>query len=331
MATDTRAHPWNNLTVATFRAWGQAVGDALVACGLVKCTNVEAAGQINWATVTYTPPMTPDTTLGFEVFKFADALQATAPVYIQLDYGGGATSTGGSTPGTRPRINLRVGTGVNAATGALTGVLSDTMVLSAADWDGNTTNTQTMYTCGASGRCAQILGHDNAHPNFIIAWGVARTKNADGTDNTDGVIIQTHSAAPQHPSGAWSEAGACQHQVLLFTGIQADTAPKSYHDAPPTVGLGPRSAATGVVGADIAAFPWVVPSSRGHENPSMNFLSGWAANFINGAQQLIQMYGVGRNYRAFGNAGIGAALYTDDGTDTQLLAKAQTAWLMRWE
>lgn len=92
---------------ATFRAWGSELSAKLAEAGLIKTADT---GQIDWLTAAR--PVI-NTAAGYEIWRFNDALQATAPIFLKLEYG---TGTGAATPG----LWLTVGTGSNGA-GTLTG------------------------------------------------------------------------------------------------------------------------------------------------------------------------------------------------------------------
>src|SRR3954452_19330861 len=92
---------------AEFRTWGSAIGPQIAAMGLVQTADT---GQINWATV-LRPGL--NTSAGYEIWRFADALQATKPVFIRIEYGIAAVTD-------RMRIIARVGTATDGA-GTLTG------------------------------------------------------------------------------------------------------------------------------------------------------------------------------------------------------------------
>src|SRR4051812_38221933 len=83
---------------ATFRAWGSGIAAQIAAMGLVQTSDT---GQINWTTVTR-PGI--NVLAGYEMWRFADSLQATKPVFIRLDYGIAPVAND------RPRIVARVGT-----------------------------------------------------------------------------------------------------------------------------------------------------------------------------------------------------------------------------
>lgn len=92
---------------ATFREWGLEFNTKLAAAGLVQTADT---GQINWTTV-LRPGAGVDA--GYEVWRFNDALQATAPIFFRIAYGtfGDATA---------PRMRFTVGTGSNGS-GTITG------------------------------------------------------------------------------------------------------------------------------------------------------------------------------------------------------------------
>lgn len=110
MATATFSTVPTNATDAEFRAWGGGLSTALAAVGLVKTTDT---GQINWATVTR--PLTVSTFQGYEVWRFNDALQSTAPLFLKIEYGAAAGSA------SRPALRVALGKASDGA-GTLSGL-----------------------------------------------------------------------------------------------------------------------------------------------------------------------------------------------------------------
>ena len=90
MATSVQSSTWTNADDARFRAWGSAISAGLAAVGLVK---VAVTGAVNWGTVVRGTAIAAGTPWGFEVWRFADALQATHPVFIKVEYGGSNSTT----------------------------------------------------------------------------------------------------------------------------------------------------------------------------------------------------------------------------------------------
>lgn len=97
-------------TDALFRAWGLAHSTALAAAGMVQTADT---GQINWVTVLKPAA---GVTAGYEVWRFADAMQATAPIFVKISYGIGAAAAANTASITA----VVVGTGSNGS-GTITG------------------------------------------------------------------------------------------------------------------------------------------------------------------------------------------------------------------
>jgi hypothetical protein len=103
--------PQRTSTDAECRAFVQALHDAFLAMGLVQTADT---GQINPATVS--KPGGLDTVAGYEIWRFADAHQGSAPIFFKIEYGTGSGVD-------RPAVWLQVSSGSNG-TGSLTGAPS---------------------------------------------------------------------------------------------------------------------------------------------------------------------------------------------------------------
>ena len=159
---------------ATFRLWGQSIGAMLTAAGLVQTADT---GQINWTTVIRgTVTSTPQ---GYEIWRFNDSLQATAPVYLKLEYG-----TGQFSAASQMTLFLTIGTGTNGA-GTLTGQVGVRRLL---HQDNNTVG-QLNYFSGASNRVAMVLCLNQNTTSQYCMFLVERTKLADGTETADGIVV----------------------------------------------------------------------------------------------------------------------------------------------
>ena len=323
----------SNDTDAHFRAWGQVIGAALVAMGLVKLSAAEAAGQINWATVTTTTAAAQQK--GFEVYRFADALQATAPVFIRIDYGSNNAVVAPTNPADDiPGITVQVGTGVNAATGALTGVVSVLNEGYFGPRDANSVTGFQILTCGGAGRIAMAMWWD-AGKEFCTLWGVERTKNGDGSDNGDGVLISGYAPCTWVIGSAYREY-MYKSKVLLFTGVQADSAAMSATSTaigwPAGKKLSPGQ--TGIFGAHTAVYPWLYPSSRGLENAGLNWAMYWNVDIGAGSFPVVRMFGQDHTYRSLSGARFNNGMIFDSGTDLATItpqAAPAAGVLMRWE
>lgn len=130
-----------NDTDANFRAWGSALSAAIQAVGLIKTADT---GQISWTTVA--KPATANAMQGYEIFRFNDALQSTAPIFIKIEYGSGNYG------GVYPAYRTTVGKGTDGA-GNITNVLHV-----AASTGSTNNNSTTDYTsCVSSGDGSMLV------------------------------------------------------------------------------------------------------------------------------------------------------------------------------
>lgn len=183
MATDQRTINSAFSTDADFRAWGVALAAQFAAVGLVKTADT---GQIDWTTIV--KPFTTNQKQGYEVWRFNDALQATKPVFIRIDYGSGANAL-------NPSLWVIIGTATNGA-GTLTGqVVTQKQILAS-------NGVYTSYCSGSSSRLN--LAHNMGNPLLLC---VERTKTSAGVDTGDGIVRYT-----------WSAAGGLGFQLIPFVG-----------------------------------------------------------------------------------------------------------------
>lgn len=172
MAKDIRNILAGTNNDAEFRTWGSAIGTQIAAMGLVQTADT---GQINWATV-LRPGL--NTSAGYEIWRFADALQATKPVFIRIDYGIAAVTD-------RMRIIVRVGTATDGA-GTLTGQVGTAITLapSASKAVGVLLPS---FCSGSTSRLNLLTNVDLANSNFSMLICVERTKTNLGVDTGDGI------------------------------------------------------------------------------------------------------------------------------------------------
>jgi hypothetical protein len=99
----------DNSTLANYLAWAKGIADALKTLpGLAQSADT---GQINWASVAAVPGV--NAYSGYEIYRLNDSLDATAPVFIKIEYGTGASVN-------QPALRISVSTATNGA-GTLTG------------------------------------------------------------------------------------------------------------------------------------------------------------------------------------------------------------------
>jgi hypothetical protein len=273
MSTDTRTLTFDSTSDANFRAWGSGIAASLVAAGLVQTSDT---GQINWTTVSRgaNPGTSVESIYGYEIYRFNDALQATKPVFIKVEYGvlWSVTSGGATATPSQSVIYITVGTSTNGA-----GTVNSAVITSRNRYIGGTvfggsggsspvspfgaaSASSPCYTCGDGSSVAQALGiTNNAQPIYtgtavfspdyssLPAYLlIERSRNADGTANGDGLIVlmsywnHSYGSAPTVPTSV------CQY--LSFVGGGSAT-PDSFWP----LGFPGTGFSTGNAGADFYA------------------------------------------------------------------------------
>ncbi len=170
MATQSWSTRIRHDSDANFREWGGELNARLAALGLVKTADT---GQINWATVVRAGT---SSDAGYEIWRFDDAQQATAPIFIKLFYG---TGTGLS----NPRLRAQVGTGSNGS-GTLTGTTSGTDSIGPVGTSAASDTPRqsyASYSAGFFGLYLKVGGFDGS-------FFVARTVDGLGVADSRGAI-----------------------------------------------------------------------------------------------------------------------------------------------
>jgi hypothetical protein len=165
---------------ADFRTWVQGIHNALAS--FADLTQTADTGQINPATVTR--PGTINTTGGYEIWRFNDALQATVPVFFRLEYG-----TGGALD--RPGMWVTVG-GSSNGTGTIGGAGAKVQVAAAASKLAG--NTGPFAASCEPGRIDLGVGLDAASANFGMIVHIERSRDATGAATADGWVFAAGSA-----------------------------------------------------------------------------------------------------------------------------------------
>lgn len=330
MATDVRSVVFNT---GANSGWVTALHNALAAVGLVQTADT---GQINLASPGTSGAYS--TSLGYEIWRFNDTLQATAPVFIRVEYGNGIQGGGGS--GFIPTATwMTVGTGTNGA-GTLTGIVSTRVMLNGWIPSGgggaspNVNNyTKPVWTSGAANRIGQCIlreGTTAVGGDLNVFWAVERTKDAAGNDTGEGVHIVAHDhAGGASGSGTIGANWRCQTMIFSIATAQAlANAPMCMvnHD-----GTGTDAGNTGI-------FPWQMASKRGNENPPMGWLSYFYGDIAGSVDFIVSVYGSNHTYRSLGgDAGQGASngVYRAGWRPSSALSAIQPApevqLAMRWE
>jgi len=211
---------------ATFREWGSEFATMWATVGLVQAPDT---GQINWSTV-----VRPGTNSlgGYEIWRFNDSQQATAPIFMRVEY---RTGTGA----TVPVVNVTVGTGSNGS-GTLTGTaLTTSRQINGGTAQPGDTGRQS-YMCCVDG----FIGLNwkvgaSASEGMLI---ICRTCDSTGAPTATGAMV------------CWGQGGAnaINTQALRFASPAAAYAAQT-SAVNTALGLNPQSPASTAVGVNVQA------------------------------------------------------------------------------
>lgn len=160
-------------TDAEFRAWGSALSVQLGA----MLTRVITSNDIDWLTAA--KPTTVNQMMGFEVYRFNDAAQATHPLFFKIEYGAGTFAATGM------GIRLTIAKACDGS-GVLSGILLvPTIINSAASSNGTA---QTSYISSSDSHFSWALCVPLTTP-MGGALVVERAVNSNGSTNGDGLWV----------------------------------------------------------------------------------------------------------------------------------------------
>lgn len=246
MATDQRSLPAFFSTDADFQAWCQGIAAQLVIAGMVKTTDT---GQINNATVV--KPSSTNTASGYEIYKLSDAMQATNPYFVKIEYGSGSVVS-------TPALWMTAGTGTNGA-GTITGPTC-ARVQETPNSVKTAGATLPSYVSGDGSRFLLANNCDSANAAFVLILSLDRLRDGTGTTTTDGVLffccsLQTAATIQTIINGTANTAIAGAGCVAGPTASTTST----------RLGAG-----LSVVGSNVIVMPFIV--AAGQMRYSMNFV-----------------------------------------------------------
>lgn len=198
---------WNTVITHTndaqFRAWGSEIAAKLLALGLVQTADT---GQINWGSVTR--PGT-NTAAGYEIWRFNDTLQGSAPIFFKIEYGTGSSAN-------NPATWLTVGTGSNGS-GTITGTATTRVQCSTTASANNTVTNYQSYACAVDGLVwiATKFGASVAGKGFC-AFAICRTCDSTGAPTATGFVVYTCNVAAALTSPAVVQAVRTAATAVAF-------------------------------------------------------------------------------------------------------------------
>ncbi len=186
---------------ATFRTEAQRLSTLITTCG--GLVNTADTGQINFTTVT--KPVAINTAAGYQIWRFDDALQATFPVYIKLEYGSSGVASGNSIG-----YWITVGTGTDGA-GTLTGQITVRTQLSSSTTAGS--GTPTLFV-SADTRRLFFYWSQSTSVNYWCA--IERAREADGSLTADTALAFCSVVTGASVLSVLPKTGAVPGQVVNF-------------------------------------------------------------------------------------------------------------------
>lgn len=204
----------------TLRARSTHIHDAILGAGLVQTSDTGQADVTTFGPAG-TGTVGANTLYGYTIYRFADSLQGTDPIFVRVEW-----RTGSSQSITFLRITT--GSGTNGA-GVLTGQVSSAVDTSATNATATTISGQT-YACHTEGFFGIQVCPNNAYGPPPHAFTISRSRNSSGSFDAKAVIVYAQGdfgtiggitcarRAATAFSGSWSG------HYCIVPGIPGDTA-----------------------------------------------------------------------------------------------------------
>lgn len=300
------------------RAWVQKVHDALSAVGMVQTSDT---GQATISTLV--APAAAATAAGYEIWRFNDSLQATAPVFVKIEYGSGGTAPS-------PGLWITVGKGTDGA-GNITSVLFARRTgIAGGSTAMNPSGTGTGYASMGSGCCLALLPFAEGftgryQPGFILE----RSRDDSGVATADALVLI---ATGVYNSTPGAQASSASYEAVNYADTSKSTSGVLPVVVPATVNGASLSTSTSVAAGSIGpVWPWIifVPGITPFQClTGMTFSAGDAPTGVFSVYAL----GLSRSYRAIpiaeGHAGYGLAVAQGS---TAFTHNNNTGLAIRWE
>lgn len=255
-----------------FRDFITAVRTAFTDLGWVRTSDT---GQIDPTTAV--KPAATSQIVGYDIMRFGDALHATAPFFLKIDYGSASGSLSFN------QLGLQIGTGTNGA-GTLTGNVGTRLTVGSGATDNNL---RACIFAGNASRIAFCLWYDTANPNRAQPVIIERSHADDGSDTGERVDM----AAVLSTSSSWFQS-VPNPLVMLATPVRGVAA-----NLPCLI---PQAAVSGTFGVNVGAFP-IFPNNDGPlRNPMLGMFLYVSADMATLQDVSVTMYGVLRTYRTMG-------------------------------
>jgi hypothetical protein len=162
-------------TDALMRAFAQWI-DALIIAG--GWTYSGDSGQADLTALVAQTHSATFQSAGYKIYAMGDAIQATKPVVMKVEYG--RQTYNGGTAG--PALAITLGTGTNGS-GTITGTLLNRFSIFMNNADG------VGYTCQGSAGAARLVFALFVNSTTPLYFGIERRKNSDLSDADTGIAV----------------------------------------------------------------------------------------------------------------------------------------------
>lgn len=251
---------------ANFQTFNSAIDTAILAMGWVHSSDT---GQMNPASANRAGI---STYAGYIIYKPADALQATSPFFLKIQFGQAATAT-------MYQLSLQVGTSTNGA-GTLTGNISTAIAVIPTA----TAGPANCYFSGSTNRLMIALFPQTANAQCIFVF--ERDKDASGADTANGMNIV-----------GYSMSNAFFQQFVPLQSIGPVSAYES--KACTMISSQASQASGGVTGVGV-----IRPVYGSLRNPIISMLIVARADWTTEVTNSVTIYGASNTYLALTTSGI---------------------------
>lgn len=296
--------------------------DNLLACGLVQTSDT---GQFDLTSGVRAASA--NSYFGFLMFRFNDALQASAPVYLKVILYNLPNTIGCWA------VNIYIGTATDGA-GAMTNVT--TQGITNYPWSMTTGNAPVHYMSGDGSRLTIASPNANRSTMDFAYLTIERTKDTTGKDTGEGVVAfwGGYSSAGTHSGGTNTGAVSQYYKQLVWTRTPGQYTYNFRGCSVPPDGGG----AYGGNASNVSnLFPWRPYGIREYA-PAISILTGFVGSTVttNATCKVSTYDGSQHEYIGFSSisgldSGSTLKLMGDYGTDTDLSTTRKTCIFFRWE
>jgi hypothetical protein len=262
---------------ARIQAIAAALFGSFAAGGLVQTGDTGQTANESFSTVAGA-----NTPAGYQIWRFADDLQEACPVFFKIELGAGASNN--VTFG----FWVTIGTGSDGA-GNITGIL---MARTAWSVNNSVTSLPASYFSSSVNRVNFALFIGIQSPTYDVIFNLERSKDNNGSDTSDGIIIQVQAYTNTKFS-----------QYIPFS--RSARAGQNAFAAAPQSALGSLAS-----GSNVGMLPLYPVDITGPVNPGMGLLAYYTADLTVMNPIRSSIYGADHMYVPLGAASTATSGWT---------------------